>query len=67
MTVELTLKIEENLVEPARKFSRKTGTHISKLVSDYFALLDTDSVQTESELTLSVRSLLGSLKGAKIT
>ena len=67
MTVELTLKIEEPLVEQAKKFSKKTGIPISKLVADYFALLDLDSVKKASELTPLVRSLLGSLKGSKVT
>ena len=67
MTVELTLKIEEPLVEQAKKFSKKTGVPISKLVADYFALLDLDSVKKVSELTPLVRSLLGSLKGAMVT
>jgi len=67
MTVELTLKIEEPLVEQAKKFSKKTGIPISKLVADYFALLDLDSIKRESELTPLVRSLLGSLKGSMVT
>jgi len=67
MTVELTLKIEENLVNQAKKFSNKTGIPISQLVADYFALLDLDSIKKESELTPLVRSLLGSLRGSKVT
>jgi len=67
MTVELTLKIEENLIDQAERFSKKTGVPISKLVADYFALLDHDSIKKESELTPLVRSLLGSLKGSRVT
>ena len=67
MTVELTLKIEENLVNQAKKFSDKTGIPISQLVADYFALLDLDAIKKESELTPLVRSLLGSLRGSKVT
>ena len=67
MTVELTLKIEENLVKQASRFSSKTGIPISKLVADYFAQLDLDSAKKESELTPVVRSILGSLRGSKVT
>ncbi|MBN1637386.1 MAG: hypothetical protein JW866_00340 [Ignavibacteriales bacterium] len=67
MTVELTLKIEENLVKQASRFSNKTGIPISKLVADYFAQLDLDSAKKESELTPVVRSILGSLRGSKVT
>ena len=67
MTVELTLKIEENLVNQATRFSKKTGIPISQLVADYFSQLDLDSTKKESELTPVVRSLLGSLRGSKVT
>jgi len=65
MTVELKLKIEENLVNQAKKFSKKTGIPISRLVADYFALLDLDTAKKDSDLTPLVRSLLGSLRGLR--
>ena len=67
MTVELTLNIEENLVNQATRFSNKTGIPISQLVADYFSQLDLDSAKNESELTPVVHSLLGSLRGSKYT
>ena len=67
MAMELTVKLDENLVQRAKKFSKKTGIPISKLVADYFAMLDVDISKEETELTPLVRSLKGSLRGSDVS
>ncbi|MBC8179916.1 ribbon-helix-helix domain-containing protein [candidate division KSB1 bacterium] len=67
MAIELTIKLEKNLVQRAKKFSKKTGVPISKLVADYFAKLDMDLSKEETELTPLVQSLKGSLRGSDVS
>ena len=67
MAIELTVKLDENLVRRAKKFSKQTGIPISKLVADYFAKLDADISKEETELTPLVRSLKGSLRGSDVS
>ena len=66
MTKELILELDEKLVDKAKKISELQGVTISKLVSDYFQLLDILSIQKGAGLTPIVKSLKGSLKGANI-
>jgi predicted HicB family RNase H-like nuclease len=35
MQKKLTLRIDENLIEKAKRFSEKNGKSVSKIVSDY--------------------------------
>ena len=66
MTTELTLQLDEKLVDKAKKISENKGISISQLVSEYFRLLDFKSMDNDSELTPIVKSLKGSLKGSRI-
>lgn len=67
MQTELTLQLDEDLIQRAKSFSEKSGKTVSELVAGYFALLDIDLSYDEAELTPVVRSLKGSLRGAKAT
>jgi hypothetical protein len=62
MQTKLTLRIEKELVQKAKRHSRKAGKSVSKLVSDYFRIIDAKE-QGEDDLTPWARSLLGALKG----
>lgn len=66
MQRKLTLRLDENLIQRAKSYSERAGKSISQIVADYFALLDGEPVIKASELTPMVRSLKGSLKGAKV-
>ena len=67
MARELTLKLDENLIGRAKRFSKQTGIPISKLVADYFAMLDVDISKEATEITPLVRSLKGSLRGSDVS
>jgi hypothetical protein len=66
MKQTLTLRIEDKLINRAKSYTRKSGKSVSQIVASYFALLDVEPKKDTSELTPIVRSLKGSLKGAKI-
>jgi len=67
MNTKLTLRLDERLIRNAKRHLAKSGKSVSKLVADYFALIDTDEDIPGANITPRVRSLIGSLKGATVT
>jgi hypothetical protein len=66
VNTKLTLRLDDRLIRSAKRHSSKSGKSVSRLVSDYFALIDAEQPRSATELTPRVRSLLGSLKGAAV-
>ncbi len=66
MQKKLTLRIDEDLIEQAKRFSEKNGKSVSKIVSDYFSILFGKYPSSDTEITPTVQSLRGALKGSKI-
>lgn len=66
MNTKLTLRLDDSLIRSAKVHSGKSGKSVSRLVSDYFALIDAKEPRVEPELTPRVKSLVGSLKGARV-
>ena len=70
MSTKLTLRMEKALIERAKRYARARGKSVSRLVADYFALLDTSPgvppAVEEERLPPISRSLLGSLSGAEL-
>lgn len=62
MKNKLTLHLDESLINRAKKRAKQKGTSVSKIVADYFALIDTDKSPTESTLPPITSSLIGILK-----
>jgi hypothetical protein len=56
---KLTLSIDPELIEKARRYSRNRGTSISQIVSRFLAALPDEG--QEEEYTPTVRRLLGIL------
>ena len=67
MNTKLTLRMDDELIRSAKRYSGKSGTSVSRLVADYFALIDAGEGVPGPEITPRVRSLIGSLKGATVT
>lgn len=67
MNTKLTLRLDDRLIEKAKRFSRRSGKSVSQLVADYFALIEGDEPIAGTELTPRVRAMIGSLKGASVT
>ncbi len=66
MQTKLTLRLDDQLINRAKTYARKSGKSVSQMVASYFSLLDDKPKKETSDLTPIVRSLKGSLKGAKI-
>ena len=66
MQTKLTLRLDEELINRAKSYARKSGKSVSQIVASYFSLLDEEPKEEPSEFTPIVRSLKGSLKGAKV-
>jgi hypothetical protein len=61
MNTKLTLRLDEDLIRRAKRFSGASGKSLSKLVADYFALIVTTRDAEDGTLPPKVRSLLGAL------
>ena len=66
MQTKLTLRLDDELINRAKSYAKKSGKSVSQIVAGYFSMLDDKPEKETSELTPIVRSLKGSLKGAKI-
>jgi hypothetical protein len=62
MNTKLTLRLDRDLIEGAKRHSAKSGKSVSKLVSDYFTLID--ARQPSPVVTSRVQSLRGVLAGS---
>jgi hypothetical protein len=62
LNTKLTLRLDDRLIESAKRHSAETGRSISQLVADFFALIDGDTERVE--VTPRVRSLRGVLAGS---
>jgi len=67
MHTKLTLRIEETLIERAKVFAKKAGKSVSRVVADYFTVLERPPRRDKSlSWPPLVRSLKGSLRGARV-
>ena len=66
MHTKLTLRLDEKLVRRAKAHAKRAGKSVSQMVADYFALLGVQPEDDALELTPTVRSLKGALRGAEI-
>jgi len=64
MNTKLTLRLDEKLIDRAKRHSAKSGKSVSQLVSDYFELID--DADADIEITPRVRSLRGVLASSKL-
>lgn len=64
MSTKLTLRLDEDLIRRAKRYSDASGKSLSQLVADYFALIETGHDEDVAVLPPKVRTLLGSLAPA---
>ena len=64
MKKRLTLTIDADLIQRAKRHSQKRGKTLSQTVEDYFALMDEPIDIDEAELPPNVRSIVGMLEGS---
>jgi len=67
MHTKLTLRLEEGLVQRAKSFAKKTGKSVSRIVADYFTVLERPPKRDKSvSWPPLVRSLKGILRRARV-
>ena len=63
MSKKLTLSIDETTIEKAKRYAKKKKKSLSKLVQEYLQYVaERENENLESELTPTVKILLGSVK-----
>ena len=67
MNTKLTLRLDDQLIRKAKDYSDRSGKSVSRLVADYFSLIESDEEIPGTEITPRVRSLIGALKGTGVT
>jgi hypothetical protein len=65
MRTKLTLRMDETLVQQAKRQAARRGKSVSQLVGEFVASLDTDP--TGRHLPPVTGSLLGVMKGAAVS
>jgi hypothetical protein len=58
--------MEEELIRKAKRFSRRSGKSVSRLVAEYFLALDTPPPDETAQITPKVAALKGILKGIDV-
>ena len=67
MNTKLTLRLDDQLILKAKRYSDRSGKSVSQIVADYFSLIDTDADIPGTEISPRVRSLIGGFKGGRAT
>ena len=63
MNTKLTLRLDANLIEFAKRYSAQTGKSVSRIVANLFEIIKNEKVIKEPEVPPIVSSLRGVLKG----
>ena len=60
MQTKLTLRLDDHLIEQAKAYARQKGTSLSKVVADYFRILNADPIPAKKTppITASLRGLV---------
>jgi len=67
MNTKLTLRLDDQLILKAKRYSHRVGKSVSQIVADYFSLIDADEDIAGTEISPRVRSLIGGYRGATTT
>lgn len=68
MSDKLTLRLDQKLINRAKKHAKEQGTSVSKLVANYFGALDSPQENRfEDALPPITKSLVGVLQGTTLT
>lgn len=67
MKNKLTLRLEDSLIKRAKKYAERKGVSVSRLVADYFAVIDEiEPSESLNNLPPVTASLTGILKNSDI-
>jgi len=56
MNTKLTLRLDDQLILKAKRYSHRVGKSVSQIVADYFSLIDADEDIAGTEISPRVRS-----------
>lgn len=60
MDKKLTLSLDQKIIEQAKKYAKRNGTSLSKMIESYFqSITDTEQEETGIRITPLVESLCG--------
>ncbi len=66
MNTKLTLRLDEQLIDRAKRTAEKRGKSVSQMVSEFFDALE-DGPRTKPALPPMTSALLGSLRGTSVS
>ncbi len=66
MQTKLTLRLDDELISRAKQYAERTGRSVSRIVADYFALLDKEFSDGDDALTPIVASMRGALTEVEV-
>lgn len=67
MKRKLTLRLDDNLIEEAKKYAKSKNTSVSQLVADYFKAIDSQKKHKKPDFSPITSSLIGVLKESSAT
>ena len=67
MNTKLTLRLDDQLISKAKRYSNRSGKSVSQLVADFFSAIDAQEDIPGTEISPRVRSLRGAFKGSTAT
>ncbi len=62
MTTKLTLTIEQNIIERAKLYAKKSGRSLSDIIENYLKVVVSEKADSESEIAPLTKSLKGVFK-----
>ena len=57
MNTKLTLRLDDQLIDEAKRYADRSGKPVSRLVAGFFAAIDADEDTPGTEVSPCVRSL----------
>ena len=67
MQTKLTLRLDRELIERAKRYARRTGKSVSEVVADFFTQLEARKAAETEPHSPAVESLVGALAGKKVS
>jgi replicative DNA helicase len=67
MATRVTLYVDEEVVDKAKRYVKRSHTSLSKIVNDYLKLLSKENRDEEMVQAPTTRSLRGILRGKEIS
>lgn len=65
MNTKLTLTIEQNIIEKAKKYANNKGRSLSSIIENYLKIITNEEDASDIKLTPIVKSLKGSFKAPR--